>query len=164
MKIEIEIDEVTTAILEGSCDIQEMTNIAVMASVVLNKWACIERDCALRAYNAIQHHRASSEPDEKLRSWVYFIQRGESGPIKIGTAMNVDKRLTQLQCGNAEHLRVLFAGKTSDGLREVDLHKKFHRLRMKGEWFKPERELLEFVECLATSDPDATQPMKRERP
>jgi hypothetical protein len=38
---------------------------------------------------------------------VYFIQMGEGGPVKIGSTINVEKRLATLQNANPEQLRVI---------------------------------------------------------
>lgn len=38
---------------------------------------------------------------------IYFIQAGESGPIKIGVALDPCKRLAELQTGHYEGLRII---------------------------------------------------------
>jgi hypothetical protein len=65
---------------------------------------------------------------------VYFIQSGDSGPVKIGQAHNPITRLAELQCGNPEtlHLRaVVLATNTL----ERELHYAWARHAMRGEWF-----------------------------
>jgi hypothetical protein len=68
--------------------------------------------------------------------WVYFIQAGYDGPIKIGTAKNVEARKAELQTGNPRKLHVL--GKRAGG-RDVEreLHDRFRAYRIRGEWFHP---------------------------
>jgi hypothetical protein len=80
--------------------------------------------------------------------WVYFVQSGDAGPIKIGFAFDIEKRLAQLQVGNPEtlHLRGAYRG-TIDA--EVDEHERFDASRLRGEWFHPTSELLVFIERLA---------------
>lgn len=75
---------------------------------------------------------------------VYFIQSGEGGPVKIGTAEDVAARLRELQCGNPETLVVL---RTIEGGRaeEVACHRHFSALRIRGEWFSFAPEMLIFV-------------------
>lgn len=75
---------------------------------------------------------------------VYFVQDGEGGPIKIGCAQDVRKRLRTLQSGHHGTLRLLF---TLPGGMEMErrLHARFWRSRIKGEWFKPTPMLLAFV-------------------
>lgn len=67
---------------------------------------------------------------------VYFIQEDEDGPIKIGVAVDVDKRLAMLQIGNSRQLRLLAI---RDGGRalEIELHKRLGDFRIRGEWFEP---------------------------
>lgn len=75
---------------------------------------------------------------------IYFIQAGEAGAIKIGLAADPSGRLMQLQTSSASPLRML---RTFDGGRELEaaLHRRFARLRLHGEWFKPDEELLRFA-------------------
>lgn len=65
---------------------------------------------------------------------VYFIRAGESGPVKIGVATDVGARLKELQCGNHLELTLL---RTLEGDRatEAALHRRYERLRSRGEWF-----------------------------
>lgn len=82
---------------------------------------------------------------------VYFIQAGESGPIKIGKTDNdVQERLRALQTGNHVELRVLAKSRL---LSESRLHSIFCHLCIRGEWFRPATELLDAIEA-AKSLPD----------
>lgn len=89
---------------------------------------------------------------EKPRSWVYFIQEGTDGPIKIGfTASNPRARMLALQTGNAKLLRLVAAtcGTQQD---EQHLHERFASLRMQGEWFRAAPELVGFVNGVSWSE------------
>lgn len=92
-----------------------------------------------------------AEVTERIRRrserWVYFIQVGEAGPIKIGITKDVKSRLSNLQCGHTEALRLLhhMAGTGTD---EAALHERFHSLRISGEWFRPDPALLAQIEGL----------------
>lgn len=84
-------------------------------------------------------------PPVAVPSLVYFIQRGEDGPVKIGYSKNVRGRLSQLQGGMPERLRllgVLDGGKTE----EHRLHRYFAAHAISGEWFNPAPELLAFIQ------------------
>ena len=74
-------------------------------------------------------------------AYVYFIQLGQSGPIKIGVANDVDSRLMTLQTANPSKLTAIAKigckSKTDAYMLEKDLHRKFSHLRQKGEWFNP---------------------------
>jgi hypothetical protein len=77
-------------------------------------------------------------------SYVYFVQQGRDGPIKIGIADDPDLRLGQLQCGNP---RLLYIRATEPGGVRLEraLHKQFAHARMQGEWFEPSDDLLKRI-------------------
>lgn len=83
-----------------------------------------------------------SGPLHPLVIWTYFIQAGVDGPVKIGIAEDVEERLKQLQTGCPDDLRLI--GRIR-GNCEADLHKRFERLRLRGEWFKPDVRLMAFI-------------------
>lgn len=80
---------------------------------------------------------------------IYFI-KSEDGPIKIGYTISIEKRISSLQTGNSKKLVVLA---TISGSRNFErkIHNKFHHFKLNGEWFKPEKELLDFIEELKSS-------------
>lgn len=78
---------------------------------------------------------------------VYFVQ-GETIPlIKIGIAKNFGLRFSSLQTGSPDTLRIL-AVIPGSREKEIELHKRFSRLRVRGEWFRPEPELLNYIESI----------------
>lgn len=86
----------------------------------------------------------SQPPHPDVGSVVYFIQQGEDGPIKIGFSKNPEARLKQLQPSTPAPLRIL---RTIQGgrSREQSIHGRFQNDRLKGEWFRPTPELLEYI-------------------
>ncbi len=107
------------------------------------------------------------EPDKQLAPTsktdglpkVYFVQEGDSGPIKIGfTLSTLVKRLTQIQNGNP---RMLHIRGVMDGGRDLEarIHAAFAHLVIQGtkEWFRPEPDLLEFVDTVAALPPPPRQ-------
>jgi transcriptional regulator with XRE-family HTH domain len=73
---------------------------------------------------------------------IYFIQEVPDGAIKIGwTNKPVEERLRAMQIGNSRELKVVATrpGGRSD---EIRLHMMFSDLRVRGEWFRPGRRLL----------------------
>lgn len=74
--------------------------------------------------------------------FVYFIQAGEDGPIKIGRTNDVPGRLAGLQVGNHVPLRLLVA---TERAAESDLHALFEPYHIRGEWFSPCVELLDVI-------------------
>lgn len=75
---------------------------------------------------------------------VYFISAGLHGPIKIGKASDVKKRLQSLQTSSSEKLTILGVVSGEVGL-EHRLHNKFDHGRIRGEWFARTKELLDFI-------------------
>ncbi len=82
---------------------------------------------------------------------IYFIQAGENGPIKIGRADNPQERLKQLQTANPYELKMLWVENTLDTLGqseaeyELELHQLFKLLKIRGEWFKPGEDILNYI-------------------
>lgn len=67
---------------------------------------------------------------------VYFVREGSHGPIKIGYASQVSRRVGQLQTGNATALELLgWLVAESDTELERSLHETYSASRMRGEWF-----------------------------
>jgi hypothetical protein len=75
---------------------------------------------------------------------VYFIQAGEGGPIKIGCAVDVARRLSVLQTGSVEPLKLLcdFEGGPNEERR---LHRLFAADHLRGEWFRPSAAVLDHI-------------------
>lgn len=64
----------------------------------------------------------------------YMIREGDDGPVKIGTAFNVEKRLESLQCGNSRRLKVI---RLIEGPADAErlLHWFYREHRIRFEWF-----------------------------
>ncbi len=69
---------------------------------------------------------------------VYFIQAGDSGPVKIGKTNDVNKRLRALQTAHADTLHVRHVLNDVSAVMETRLHERFAEHRIRGEWFKPD--------------------------
>lgn len=65
---------------------------------------------------------------------VYLIRAGESGPVKIGWALDPKERLVTLQCAHHERLSLI---KLWEVGRKAEkwLHDRFKHLRIRNEWF-----------------------------
>jgi uncharacterized protein YozE (UPF0346 family) len=78
---------------------------------------------------------------------VYFVQRGEAGPIKIGFSTDVDARIKELQTGSDE--RLILLGRVFAGRRvEHAIQQQFKHLWIQGEWYKNDPELLGFIRVI----------------
>jgi hypothetical protein len=75
---------------------------------------------------------------------IYFIRDEATNRIKIGTTIRLSQRLYQLGLMTKGPLHVLavLPGSFAD---ESALHERFKSLRVVGEWFKPEPELIDFI-------------------
>lgn len=84
----------------------------------------------------------------KLKSYVergsqiYLIRAGVSGPVKIGRAVDVRTRLAALQTAHYEELHLLRIVRAD---AEVAFHRRFSDLRIRGEWFQFDPEMLTFL-------------------
>ena len=72
--------------------------------------------------------------------YVYVIRAGTKGAIKIGVAMNIERRIATLQTGNAFKLNLIALipcdnRKKAQAL-EARIHRFFERQRIRGEWFQ----------------------------
>lgn len=90
--------------------------------------------------------------------YVYFIQAGEDGEIKIGKANNVQKRYKALQTSCPQDLYLLGAIETKDAYSlEKQLHERFAQYRVMhsgctSEWFRVDAkteilDLLNTINC-----------------
>ncbi|MGL5795739.1 MAG: GIY-YIG nuclease family protein [Waterburya sp.] len=86
---------------------------------------------------------------EKLPCYVYFILNCDSKAIKIGIAKNVKRRLASLQTSSCSELKLLgiIKAKSVDKAKKLEqsLHKNFDKLHIRGEWFKANMELLNYI-------------------
>lgn len=84
-----------------------------------------------------------TQADDQLTFWndrlarptfVYFIQEGGDGPVKIGFSKRPERRPQKLQTGNPRELllRHVLPG---DRAIEDQLHRRFAPARIRGEWF-----------------------------
>ncbi len=79
---------------------------------------------------------------------IYFIQcNGARGPIKIGKAVDPNRRLSELRIGCPYPMTLLASSVAEDAdLEERRLHMVFAHLRIHGEWFECATELLSAVD------------------
>lgn len=111
-------------------------------------WSFSADDMARMGMGVTRPKRKPRTPVNSEGPVVYFIQAGESGPIKIGfTERPVAHRLSNLQTASADELRALVC---VSGTRqhESDLHFRFRDHHIRGEWFKPAADLLEYIASL----------------
>ena len=81
------------------------------------------------------------------QSYVYFLQGGDGGLIKIGKADNVERRIGEIQRMSPIPLNILCTIKCKDANNlEHSLHNRFMKYRRHGEWFEPTKAIYDFIE------------------
>lgn len=82
---------------------------------------------------------------------IYFVQSGKDGPIKIGytTQGSLRDRLSKLQTGNQSKM-ILLGIEIGDRSHETRLHQMFAPGRLRGEWFRPDNDLIAYIKTHAT--------------
>lgn len=90
-----------------------------------------------------------------VRQKVYFIENTFTRAIKIGLAKWPQKRLSNLQIGSADPLRLL-AVVEGGPAHERALHSRWADHRTRGEWFSPHPEILAEIERLSRPTPPRT--------
>ena len=91
----------------------------------------------------------------KLVSIIYFVQGQSTGLIKIGLTTNLSARFSDLQVGSPDVLRVIGIHRGTIK-SELMLHKLFANHRVRGEWFRPDESILNFVKTFCYSRPYPT--------
>ncbi|MEQ8673448.1 MAG: GIY-YIG nuclease family protein [Aggregatilineales bacterium] len=86
----------------------------------------------------------SGSTQSTFTEYVYFIQQGDNGPIKIGYSAEPEKRLQTLSTASPYPLRILKTLKGGKAL-EQELHTRFANHQLEGEWFAPDDDLMDFI-------------------
>lgn len=97
-----------------------------------------------RARRAVKGLRETGLSQSKT-GLVYFIQSGSGGPIKIGLAIEPERRLSELQTGNPHEL-TLRASVKGGRVAERKYHRSFSEFHIRGEWFEPAPAILSEIE------------------
>ena len=90
---------------------------------------------------------------------VYFIQGKLTGLIKIGHTTSKtlrdarQLRIEELQAFSPDELIVLAVVLNWTRLEELAIHKKFLHLRVHHEWFRPAKDLLDFINYFVRGNP-----------
>jgi hypothetical protein len=128
----------------------------------IKKWSWSNSDPRWKDYNRRKEEELKAatiqrkEEEKRMREieykkrcpgFIYFVQGESGGPIKIGFATDVKKRLASLQTGYPETLILLHSipGNVKD---EEYFHSKFMCFRLRGEWFRPCDDILSLTSDL----------------
>ena len=95
----------------------------------------------------LSHSQAAAFVELRDQGFVYFVQSETTGPIKIGTARDVERRFARLRTMSPYQLRLLAVVPGGRQL-EAKLHAKFSRWRLHGEWFTPNPSIFDYLNAL----------------
>jgi hypothetical protein len=105
----------------------------------------IEQECALLNSNLLAWKASGKAPRATtiVLGEIYFIADA-AGFIKIGFSTDTRGRQSRLQTGSSAELKLV--GRMAGSKRmEAELHHRFRSLRVRGEWYRPEKILLDFI-------------------
>lgn len=86
--------------------------------------------------------KLAEESGKKSRRKTYIAKSHISGLIKIGRSIDPISRMSTLMCGAAEKPELLLV---LDADIERELHKRFAKLHVSGEWFRDDGSIAEFI-------------------
>ena len=86
------------------------------------------------------------EEEDIMTDFIYFLQEPLKNYIKIGTTKHLVDRRKNLVASNihVDSLTPLLV-KIGDIKLERAIHRRFKKFKAKGEWFHPEKELLDYI-------------------
>ena len=70
-----------------------------------------------------------------MKQFIYFAQAGDA--IKIGITVDLRNRLSELQVGSFIEINYVHT-MPSNKIEEQQLHEKFNKYKIRGEWYKAE--------------------------
>ena len=87
----------------------------------------------------------------EVRKYVYFAENG--GYIKIGLSKDIAARISNLQTGSPLKITLLayFEATEED---EKMLHRRYKHFRNRGEWFRKNKALMDFIDFVAQFNVD----------
>lgn len=115
---------------------------AAYAVLTTGKWQSLDHHGIL--HDEVARYLPNYVPPSRCDGFVYFVQAGENGPVKIGWSQDVARRMAELQTANANRLTLIgfLRGRME---REAATHALFAHLRLEGEWFRDTPELRAFI-------------------
>lgn len=87
--------------------------------------------------------RRADRSEKRKPSFLYLMQMGENGPVKIGVAVDVEARRRTLSTAAPWPIRVLYA-LPNMAHREREMHDRLRHHRLNGEWFEPIPEIFDW--------------------
>ena len=88
----------------------------------------------------------------KVNDFIYFIQGENGGSIRIGYTINPAITLKSLENGYPDKLKILIVI-PGDSSNAIKLQNKFEHLKLKGGWYKPDKEIFDEIKNLKAKNP-----------
>ena len=82
---------------------------------------------------------------------IYFIQVRGDGPVKIGYALNPEKRFQEVQTCNHDKLTLLHVVPGAYSL-ETKIHNHLKKYNIHGEWFRSDPKVMEYIQNINLPD------------
>ena len=77
---------------------------------------------------------------------LYFMKNEKTDEIKIGISIHPEVRRRQLERQHGNKITILRVVASQGRSKEKELHLRFSAYRTHGEWFEPNKELVEYIE------------------
>lgn len=108
---------------------------------------------AERTFEEMKAGAATLPSKRRTSNIVYFILATETKRVKIGMAADPIERLNSLQTGCPEALELVAFIQSDTAKRfEGDLHAKFRRHHVRGEWYAMDHEVSHYIHWHACRD------------
>ncbi len=89
--------------------------------------------------------------DTPKMGYIYFFESSLTGLIKIGYSNNLRRRKKEIEALQGGEVNLLRAIQTLPKYEKY-IHERFNHLKTKGEWFKPDQEILFYIKKLRTEE------------
>ena len=97
-------------------------------------------------------------PGKPKQRYVYAVQSGENGLVKIGCSIHVERRIKQLMIPEPRIINTWEGGFEDEGW----MHFKLRNSRVESEWFKPD--VIEYLESFEGFPPRRGRYLHNEQP
>jgi len=127
-------------------------------SEVSERWGISIED-ALAVAQSVAEAYSKSAIDVRPKNHgrvIYFVQGEMTKLIKIGQTATLAVRLKMLQAQSPDNLVLLLAIVANDRYQsDTDIHKELAEHRAWGEWFRPDKKVLDLISSLETEEVNA---------
>lgn len=81
-------------------------------------------------------------------SHLYFMQNKKTKHIKIGISIHPEVRKKQISAQEQADIKILHIVSSAGRKKEKELHMKYKKYNVRGEWFKPSKVILDYIKSL----------------